>query len=91
MFDLPFQVMVKLGLILFCLSYTQNIWGLSLVFISPYKYFVTTIDEFSRCTWTYLMKECSELFPIFRLFYTETKIQFGQKKNIVVTIPKNIS
>lgn len=45
------QVMVKLGFTLLCLSYPQ-VWGPSRVFTSSsYKYFVTIIDDFARCTW----------------------------------------
>ena len=41
-----------------------------------YQYFVTFIDDFSRCTWVYLMKNRSELFSIFQKFCAEIKTQF---------------
>ena len=41
------------------------------------RYFVTFINDFSRCTWLFLMKNRSELFTIFQTFYNEIKNQFG--------------
>jgi len=38
---------------------------------------VTFIDDFSRCTWLFLMKNRSELYSIFQQFYQEVKTQFG--------------
>ena len=34
------------------------------------------MDDFSRVTWFYLMKSCSELFSHFSVFYTEIQTQF---------------
>ena len=41
-----------------------------------FQYFVTFIDDYSRCTWLYLMKNRSELFSIFQSFFDEIKTQF---------------
>lgn len=74
MFDLPFQAMVKLGLILLCwdtLKYLRSSWVSTSV---DYKYFVTFIDKFSPCTWKYLMKECYDLFSIFSLSALKFKV-----------------
>lgn len=39
----------------------SDIWGPSRVSTClGFKYFVTFIDEFSRCTWVFLMKDRSE-------------------------------
>ena len=35
----------------------SDIWGPSRVSSMGYRYFVTFIDEFCRCTWFFLMKE----------------------------------
>ena len=40
-------------------------------------YFVTFIDDYSRRTWVFLIKNRSELFFIFQIFYNEIKNQFG--------------
>ena len=38
------------------------IYGVLVVFRLSYRYFVTFIDEFSRCTWVFLMEEQSKIF-----------------------------
>ena len=42
-----------------------------------FKYFVTFIDDYSICTWIFLMKHRAELFHIFQSFLNKTKTQFG--------------
>ena len=42
-----------------------------------FQYFVTFIDDYSRCTWLFLMKNRAELFSIFQKFYTEIQTQFN--------------
>ncbi|KAJ7959762.1 Retrovirus-related Pol polyprotein from transposon TNT 1-94 [Quillaja saponaria] len=55
-----------------------DIWGPSRVSSSlGFQYFVTFIDDYSRCTWLFLMKNRSELFSIFQQFCAEIKTQFG--------------
>jgi len=53
----------------------SDVWGLSRV-MNPIgvKYFVTFIDDFSCCMWVWLMKNKSELFSIFEIFYNEIKL-----------------
>ena len=36
-----------------------------------FQYFVTFIDDYSRCTWLFLIKNRAELFSIFQKFYAE--------------------
>ena len=48
-----------------------------------YRYFVTFIDEFSQCTWVFLMKERSEVFSILTSFVNEIKTQFGKTIKIL--------
>jgi len=44
----------------------SNIWESSHIKSNlGFQYFVTFIDDFSRFTWLFLMKNYSELFPIF--------------------------
>ena len=55
----------------------SNIWGPSRIKCNlGFQYFVTFIDDYSRCTWVFLMKNSSELFSIFQIFYNEIKNQF---------------
>jgi len=56
----------------------SDIWGPSRVKSNlRFQYFVTFIDDFSRFTWLFLMKNRSELFSIFQTFFNEIKNQFG--------------
>ena len=56
----------------------SNIWGPSRVkSILGFQYFVTFIDDYSICTWLFLMKNRSELFHIFQSFFNEIKTHFG--------------
>ena len=43
-----------------------NVWGPSRIESTlGFRYFVTLIDDYSRCTWLFLMKTRDELFSIF--------------------------
>nr|CAN79281.1 hypothetical protein VITISV_034553 [Vitis vinifera] len=42
-----------------------------------FQYFVTFIDDYSRCSWLFLMKNRVELFSIFQKFYAEIQTQFN--------------
>ena len=56
----------------------SDVWGPCRVLShNGFQYFVTFIDDYSRCTWLYLMKNRSEVFPIFQSFCAEIKNQFG--------------
>jgi hypothetical protein len=61
----------------------SDIWGPSRVASNGFRYFVTFIDEFSRCTWFFLMKERSELLSILTTFVNEVKTQFGKAIKIL--------
>ena len=56
----------------------SDIWGpSSTVSKKGYKYFVTFVDDHTRVTWLYLMKNRSELFSIFSMFCAEIRNQFN--------------
>ena len=42
-----------------------------------FQYFITFIDDYSRCTWLFLMKNQAELYSIFHKFYVEILTQFN--------------
>jgi len=42
-----------------------------------FRYFFTFVDDYSRVTWLYLVKNCSKLFFVFQIFCAEIKNQFG--------------
>ena len=55
----------------------SDVWGLCLVVsLTGFRYFVTFVDDYSRTTWLYLMKNRSELFSHFCAFYVEIHTQF---------------
>ncbi len=48
-----------------------------------FQYFIIFVDDFSRMTWLYLMKDRSELFSIFCAFCAEIQNQFHTRINIL--------
>ena len=46
------------------------------MFPTGFRYFVTFIDDYSRTTWLYLMKNRSKLFSYFRAFCAEIHTWF---------------
>ena len=48
-----------------------------------FHYFVTFIDDYSRCTWLFLMKTRVELFSIFQKFHAEILAQFNTSIRIL--------
>ena len=61
----------------------SNVWGPCPV--------VTFVDDYSRTTWLYLMKNRSELFSNFRVFCAESHTQFHVSiQNLRRIMPKNI-
>ena len=48
-----------------------------------FRYFVTFIDDYSQCTWLFLMKTRPELFSIFQKFHIEIRTQFNTSIRIL--------
>ena len=42
-----------------------------------FRYFLIFVDDFSRMTWLYLLKERSEISGVIEHFYNEIKTQFS--------------
>ena len=62
----------------------SDVWGPSPVISKTgFKYFVTFVDDHSRMTWLYLMKNRSELFSHFCAFCAEVKTQFKRSVQIL--------
>ncbi|CAM8921688.1 unnamed protein product [Rhodiola kirilowii] len=56
----------------------SDVWGPCPVPSVPgFRYFVTFVDDFSRMTWIYFMKNRSELLQHFSSFCAEIRTQFG--------------
>ena len=61
-----------------------NIWGPSRIeYTLGFRYFVTFIDDYSRCTWLFLIKNRAELFSIFLKFHAEVRTQFNTSIRIL--------
>jgi transposase InsO family protein len=61
----------------------SDVWGPITTVSNKFHYFVTFVDDFSRMTWLFLMKNRSELFAIFQIFRNMIKTQFAQKIRIL--------
>ncbi|KAK2970814.1 hypothetical protein RJ640_010086 [Escallonia rubra] len=62
----------------------SDVWGPCPVLSkSGFRYFVTFVDDFSRMTWIYFMKNHSEVFAHFSAFCAEIKTQFNVHVHIL--------
>jgi transposase InsO family protein len=58
----------------------SDIWGPACTIgLCDARYFVTFIDDHSRLTWVYVLKDRSQLFSVFQSFYAEISNQFNAK------------
>ena len=48
-----------------------------------FRYFVTFIDDFSRCTWLFSMKTQAKLFSTFQKFHVKVQTQFNTSIRIL--------
>jgi len=56
--------------------------------IKSFRYFLLFVDDFSRMTWLYPLKERSEVFSVIELLFNEIKYQFSlQFICFVLTMP----
>ena len=56
-----------------------------------FQYFVTFIDDYSRCTWLFLMKNQVELYSNFQKFYAKIHTQFSISIRVLrLTMLENI-
>jgi len=56
----------------------SDVWGISPVIShANYRYFVTFIDDYSRYTWVYFLRNKSEVFSMFKLFLALVNTQFS--------------
>ena len=56
----------------------MDVWGPSPVTaLNGYRYYVSFIDDYSRCTWVYLLTKKSKDFPLFTQFLQMVKTQFN--------------
>ena len=46
------------------------------------KYFVSFIDDYSKRCWVYPIKKNSDVFPVFKDFKAQVKLEFGKKSQV---------
>jgi hypothetical protein len=57
----------------------SDVWGPIVESVGRYKYYVSFIDDFSKFTWIYLIKNKLDVFQAFQSFQTHVESQFDQK------------
>ena len=63
-----------------------DLWGpFSIPIVDGYKYFLTIVDDFSRCTWIYLLKAKSETQVLLPQFCAYVETQFNKKIKCIRT------
>ena len=63
-----------------------DLWGpFSIPTVEGYKYFLTIVDDFSRCTWIYLLKSKSETQVLLPQFYVFVETQFIERIKCIRT------
>ncbi|KAK4390000.1 Retrovirus-related Pol polyprotein from transposon TNT 1-94 [Sesamum angolense] len=64
----------------------SDIWGpCRFESINGFRYFITFVDDYSRMTWVYLLKDRSQVPTIITSFYNEIKTQFSVNIRILRT------
>ena len=57
----------------------SDVWGPTINSVGGYKYYVSFIDDFSKFTWIYLLKQKSEVFDVFMQFQKLTERLLNKK------------
>jgi histone deacetylase 1/2 len=57
----------------------SDVWGPAPSSIGRYKYYVSFIDDYSKFTWVYMLRQKSEVFHIFHEFQSLVERQYGRK------------
>jgi histone deacetylase 1/2 len=57
----------------------SDVWGPTPLSVGKHSYYVSFIDDFSKFTWIYLFKKCSEVYQVFLDFQQYIERQFGHK------------
>ena len=57
----------------------SDVWGPAPISIGRHAYYVSFIDDYSKYTWIYLLKNKSEVFHVFHNFQSLVESKFGRK------------
>jgi len=58
---------------------SSDVWGPAPVSVGRHSYYVSFIDDFSKYTWIYLIKQKSDVFQVFKNFQNFVERKFGRK------------
>ena len=62
----------------------SDVWGPSPISTtSGFRWFITFIDDCTRMTWLFMMKNKTDVFPIFQSFHKQIETQFSTKIQIL--------
>jgi hypothetical protein len=64
----------------------SDVWGPAPVSVGKHAYYVSFIDDYSKFTWIYLLKKCSEVYQVFLNFQQLVEQKFGRK---IITMQTN--
>jgi histone deacetylase 1/2 len=76
--QLPYPVSISVSTIPFEEVFS-DVWGPAPVSVGKYAYYVSFIDDYSKFTWIYLLKKCSEVYQVFLNFQQLVEQKFGRK------------
>lgn len=57
----------------------SDVWGPAPTSVGRHNYYVSFIDDYSKCTWIYFLKHKSEVFSCFHDFQQLVERQFNRK------------
>lgn len=61
-----------------------DVWGpFGIESIEGYKYFLTLVDDCTRATWVYMMKNKSEVLTVFPIFVQHVKTQYNTDIKVI--------
>lgn len=61
----------------------SDVWGPTPSSVGRYTYYVSFIDDYSKCSWIYLLKNRSEIFQVFQNFQALVERKFDSKILVV--------
>jgi histone deacetylase 1/2 len=56
----------------------SDVWGPAPA-LSKHSYYVSFIDDFSKFSWIYLLKKCSDVYQVFLNYQAYVERKFGRK------------
>ena len=65
--QLPYSVSISVSTKPLQLIFS-DVWGPAPTSVGRHQYYVSFIDDFSKYTWIYLLKKCSDVFQVFHNF-----------------------